>query len=157
MGIKENASLASLNKFTKGIFIDKNKQTNDVSKILKDLKLKYSSIKEHVNNLSGGNQQKVVIAKWLITNSDIIIFDEPTRGIDVGAKEEVYKIIEELAENGKSIIMISSEMEEIFRMSNRILVMSNGHVVSEYKNGEVSSEQIFIDSASLLRERDYEK
>ncbi|CEN93741.1 sugar ABC transporter ATP-binding protein [Paraclostridium sordellii] len=157
MGIKENASLASLNKFTKGIFIDKNKQTNDVSKILKDLKLKYSSIKEHVNNLSGGNQQKVVIAKWLITNSDIIIFDEPTRGIDVGAKEEVYKIIEELVENGKSIIMISSEMEEIFRMSNRILVMSNGHVVSEYKNGEVSSEQIFIDSASLLRERDYEK
>lgn len=157
MGIKENASLASLNKFTKSIFIDKNKQLNDVTKILKDLKLKYSSIKEHVNNLSGGNQQKVVIAKWLLTNSDIVIFDEPTRGIDVGAKEEVYKIMENLAKEGKSIIMISSEMEEIFRMSNRILVMSNGQVVSEYKNGEVNSEQIFIDSASLLRERDYEK
>lgn len=157
MGIKENTSLASLNKFSKNMFIDKNKQVNEVTKILKELKLKYSSIKEHVNNLSGGNQQKVVIAKWLLTNSDIIIFDEPTRGIDVGAKEEVYKIMENLSKEGKSIIMISSEMEEIFRMSNRILVMSNGHVVSEYKNGEVDAEQIFIDSASLLRERDYEK
>ena len=91
-----------------------------------------------------------------MTSSDIIIFDEPTRGIDVSAKEEVYKIIEKLAREGKSIIMISSEIEEVFRMSNRILVMSNGQIVSQYKNGDVSSEQIFIDSSSLLRERDYE-
>ena len=156
MSIKDNASISSLKNFTKGLFINKEKQLESVEDILKALKVKYSSIKEHVNNLSGGNQQKVVIGKWLLTNSDIIIFDEPTRGIDVSAKEEVYKIIEKLAREGKSIIMISSEIEEIFRMSNRILVMSNGQIVSQYKNGDVSSEQIFIDSSSLLRERDYE-
>lgn len=156
MSIKDNASISSLKNFTKGLFINKEKQLESVEDILKALKVKYSSIKEHVNNLSGGNQQKVVIGKWLLTNSDIIIFDEPTRGIDVSAKEEVYKIIEKLAREGKSIIMISSEIEEVFRMSNRILVMSNGQIVSQYKNGDVSSEQIFIDSSSLLRERDYE-
>ena len=156
MSIKDNASISSLKNFTKGLFINKEKQLESVEDILKALKVKYSSIKEHVNNLSGGNQQKVVIGKWLLTSSDIIIFDEPTRGIDVSAKEEVYKIIEKLAREGKSIIMISSEIEEVFRMSNRILVMSNGQIVSQYKNGDVSSEQIFIDSSSLLRERDYE-
>lgn len=157
MNIKDNVSISSLEKFTKTLFINKEKQTKDVEKILTSLKLKYNSLKEHVNNLSGGNQQKVVIGKWLLTNSDIIIFDEPTRGIDVLAKEEVYKIIENLAKNNKSIIMISSEVEEIFRMSNRILVMSNGKIVSEYENGQVSSEEIFKDSASLLRERNYEE
>ena len=156
MSIKDNASISSLKNFTKGLFINKEKQLESVEDILKALKVKYSSIKEHVNNLSGGNQQKVVIGKWLLTSSDIIIFDEPTRGIDVSAKEEVYKIIEKLAREGNSIIMISSEIEEVFRMSNRILVMSNGQIVSQYKNGDVSSEQIFIDSSSLLRERDYE-
>lgn len=157
MNIKDNVSISSLEKFTKTLFINKEKQTKDVEQILTSLKLKYNSLKEHVNNLSGGNQQKVVIGKWLLTNSDIIIFDEPTRGIDVLAKEEVYKIIENLAKNNKSIIMISSEVEEIFRMSNRILVMSNGKIVSEYENGQVSSEEIFKDSASLLRERNYEE
>lgn len=157
MNIKDNVSISSLERFTKTLFINKEKQTKDVEQILTTLKLKYNSLKEHVNNLSGGNQQKVVIGKWLLTNSDIIIFDEPTRGIDVLAKEEVYKIIENLAKNNKSIIMISSEVEEIFRMSNRILVMSNGKIVSEYENGQVSSEEIFKDSASLLRERNYEE
>ena len=157
MNIKDNVSISSLEKFTKTLFINKEKQTKDVEQILTSLKLKYNSLKEHVNNLSGGNQQKVVIGKWLLTNSDIIIFDEPTRGIDVLAKEEVYKIIENLAKNNKSIIMISSEVEEIFRMSNRILVMSNGKIVSEYENGQVSAEEIFKDSASLLRERNYEE
>lgn len=157
MNIKDNVSISSLERFTKILFINKEKQTKDVEQILTTLKLKYNSLKEHVNNLSGGNQQKVVIGKWLLTNSDIIIFDEPTRGIDVLAKEEVYKIIENLAKNNKSIIMISSEVEEIFRMSNRILVMSNGKIVSEYENGQVSSEEIFKDSASLLRERNYEE
>ncbi|MBN9646935.1 sugar ABC transporter ATP-binding protein [Terrisporobacter glycolicus] len=157
MNITDNASISSLDNLTKGLFIDKQNQKSKVEEILSTMKLKYSSLKEHVNNLSGGNQQKVVIGKWLLTNSDIIIFDEPTRGIDVSAKEEVYKIIENLAQNKKSIIMISSEVEEIFRMSNRILVMSNGRLVSEYKNGDVSSQQIFKDSASLLRERDYEE
>lgn len=157
MNIKDNVSISSLERFTKTLFINKEKQTKDVEQMLTTLKLKYNSLKEHVNNLSGGNQQKVVIGKWLLTNSDIIIFDEPTRGIDVLAKEEVYKIIENLAKNNKSIIMISSEVEEIFRMSNRILVMSNGKIVSEYENGQVSSEEIFKDSASLLRERNYEE
>ena len=157
MSIKDNTSLVSLDKYINKLFIDKKRSEKEVTNILSNLKLKYSSLKEHVNNLSGGNQQKVVIAKWLLKDSNIVIFDEPTRGIDVGAKEEVYKIMKDLVKQGKSIIMISSEMEEIFRMSNNILVMSNGQIVSKYKNKEVTSEQIFIDSASLLRERDYER
>lgn len=95
-----------------------------------------------VVNLSGGNQQKIVISKWLICNSDILIFDEPTRGIDVGAKSEIYKLMNQLAEQGKSIIMISSEMPEILRMSDRIIVMCEGIKTGELDISEVSQEKI---------------
>ncbi|MBF8984733.1 sugar ABC transporter ATP-binding protein [Lutibacter sp. B2] len=157
MPIKQNTSYASLSKWSNAGIIDKVKEEKDVLDMLSNLKVRYSSIKEKVKNLSGGNQQKVVISKCLLTDSDIIIFDEPTRGIDIGSKEEVYKIMMELVKLGKSIIMISSEMPEILNMSDRILVMSSGRVVSEYKRGEVTSEQIFKDSASLLKGRDYGK
>ncbi|MGL4345072.1 MAG: ATP-binding cassette domain-containing protein, partial [Cellulosilyticaceae bacterium] len=93
-------------------------------------------------NLSGGNQQKVVIAKWLLKNCDILIFDEPTRGIDVGAKSEIYKLLSELAQEGKSIIMISSELPEILRMSNRILVMCEGRITGELDRSQASQEEI---------------
>jgi ribose transport system ATP-binding protein len=95
-----------------------------------------------VKNLSGGNQQKVVVAKWLTRNCDILIFDEPTRGIDVGAKGEIYKLLNELADEGKSIIMISSELPEILRMSHRILVMCEGRLTGELLAKEATQEKI---------------
>ena len=95
-----------------------------------------------VRNLSGGNQQKVVIAKWLICDSEILIFDEPTRGIDVGAKSEIYTLMNELVAQGKSIIMISSELTEVLRMSDRIVVMCEGKKTGELSIEEASQEKI---------------
>ena len=151
--VLDNVTYSSLEQISKRGIIDKTKERELVKDILEKLQVKYSSIDEKVLNLSGGNQQKIVIAKWLLSDASIFIFDEPTRGIDVGAKEEIYSILRSLTKEGKSIIMISSEMEEIINISDRILVMSNGQIVSEYKPSEVTSEKIFTDSASLLKEQ----
>jgi ribose transport system ATP-binding protein len=106
------------------------------------LSIKTPSVTQTVKNLSGGNQQKVVIARWLVKDCDILIFDEPTRGIDVGAKEEIYRLLNDLAQQGKSIIMISSELPEILRMSHRIVVMSEGRVTSTLDAGEATQETV---------------
>ena len=106
------------------------------------LSVKAPSIEQLTKNLSGGNQQKVVVAKWLATNADIIILDEPTRGIDIGAKYEIYLIMNRLVKEGKSIIMISSEMPELIGMSDRIIVMHQGSVSGELTKEEVSQERI---------------
>ena len=105
-----------------------------------------------VKNLSGGNQQKVVLARILSTQCDVLIFDEPTRGIDVGAKQEIYHLMCKLADEGKSIIMISSEMPELIGMSQRIYVMSEGKITSELKRGEFSQELI-LEKASIGRKK----
>ena len=109
---------------------------------MKSWQLKTPSADQLVVNLSGGNQQKVVIAKWLVRDSEILIFDEPTRGIDVGAKNEIYKLMNRLAAEGKSIIMISSEMTEILRMSDRIIVMCEGKKTGEIDIAEATQENI---------------
>ena len=108
----------------------------------KKLTVKAPSIKTSAGSLSGGNQQKVVIAKWLTRDSDILIFDEPTRGIDVGAKNEIYKLMNKLAAEGKSIIMISSEMTEVLRMSDRIIIMCEGKVTGDIDISEATQENI---------------
>jgi len=99
-------------------------------------------LQQRVKNLSGGNQQKVIIGKWLTANTDILIFDEPTRGIDVGAKSEIYKLLNDLAAEGKAIIMISSELPEILRMSHRIIVMCEGRITGELEIGDATQERI---------------
>ena len=134
--ITENSTLATLSKYMSGLFINKNAERQVTEQYIKELDTKTPSADQLVVNLSGGNQQKVVIAKWLVRNCDILIFDEPTRGIDVGAKNEIYKLMNRLAAEGKSIIMISSEMTEILRMSDRIIVMCEGK-----KTGEISIEE----------------
>ena len=111
-------------------------------KHIADLNIKTSSKDALVKSLSGGNQQKVVIAKLLYTDVDILLFDEPTRGIDVGAKREIYKLMDALTEEGKSIIMISSELPEVLGMSDRVLVMNEGHLANIYDNTELSQEEI---------------
>jgi ribose transport system ATP-binding protein len=106
------------------------------------LRIKTPSVAQTAKHLSGGNQQKVVIAKWLVKDCDVLIFDEPTRGIDVGAKEEIYRLLNELAEGGKSIIMISSELPEILRMSHRIVVMSEGRVTGTLDAADATQERV---------------
>ncbi|MCD8396951.1 MAG: sugar ABC transporter ATP-binding protein [Lachnospiraceae bacterium] len=140
--ISENTTLACLEEYMNGIFIDKKREGEAAQKFVDSLATKTPSVDQLVVNLSGGNQQKVVIAKWLCKNSDILIFDEPTRGIDVGAKNEIYKLMNQLAAEGKSIIMISSEMTEILRMSDRIIVMCEGKITGEIAIEDATQENI---------------
>ena len=140
--VAENSTMVDLDNYVNGIFINKKKENDVALKYVKSLKTKTPSVDQLVVNLSGGNQQKVVIAKWLIRNCDILIFDEPTRGIDVGAKSEIYHLMNELAAQGKSIIMISSEMTEILRMSDRIVVMCEGIKTGELDIAEATQENI---------------
>ena len=100
-----------------------------------------------MKNLSGGNQQKVVLAKWLAMNPEVIIFDEPTRGIDVGAKQEIYEIMNDLANQGKAIIMISSDMEELIGMSDRVIVLCKGRMAGSLSKNEISQEAILMKAA----------
>lgn len=148
--VAENSTMASLENFMKGIFIDKKKENQVAQQYVETLRTKTPGVDQYVVNLSGGNQQKVVIAKWLVRNCDILIFDEPTRGIDVGAKSEIYQLMNELVAQGKSIIMISSEMTEILRMSDRIVIMCEGRKTGELDISEATQERIM--HAATLRD-----
>ena len=145
--VEENTVISSLNDFVKGIFIDKAKSKEVSERYVESLKTKTPSVSQLVKKLSGGNQQKVVIAKWLVRNSDILIFDEPRRGIDVGAKSEIYALMESLAKEGKSIIMISSELPEVLRMSDRIIVMCEGRITGTLDIAEANQE-VIMESAT---------
>ena len=140
--VAENTTLATLEQFVTGIFINKRKENQVAQEYVDSLATKTPDVDQLVVNLSGGNQQKVVIAKWLARNCDILIFDEPTRGIDVGAKNEIYKLMNKLAAEGKAIIMISSEMTEILRMSDRIIIMCEGQITGELDISEATQENI---------------
>jgi ribose transport system ATP-binding protein len=138
-----NVTISALEKVARLIFLRLNKEKRDYITMRDRLKVKAPNIKTLVRDLSGGNQQKVVIAKWLFTESEIFIFDEPTRGIDVGAKNEIHKIMEELVKAGASIIMISSEFPEILKMSDRVMVMRLGEVQAILNNDNLTQEDIF--------------
>jgi ribose transport system ATP-binding protein len=141
--VKFNVVLSNLRRLTSKLgFVNTSKTKGLSNDAVKNLSIRTPSIDQMVKNLSGGNQQKVVIGKWLTRETDILIFDEPTRGIDVGAKDEVYKLLNELAKQGKSIIMISSELPEILRMSDRIMVMCEGRVTGILKNKEADQNLI---------------
>lgn len=142
LSVADNAILADMDEFTRAGIVNEEKIEDTTQRYIDQIKIRTPSIYQLVRNLSGGNQQKVVIAKWLIRNSDILIFDEPTRGIDVGAKSEIYKLMEQLAKEGKSIIMISSEISELLRMSDRIAVMCEGRLTGELDIAEASQENI---------------
>jgi ABC-type sugar transport system ATPase subunit len=137
----ENFGLPNLNQFKKGLFIDQKEESRLFDGYTKDLKIKLSDPEKPVLNLSGGNQQKVVLAKWLEANADIIIFDEPTRGIDVGAKYEIYLLINQLASEGKAIIMVSSELPELLGMCDRIIVMHEGIIKGELKDPSSATQE----------------
>ena len=142
MTIADNTVMTNLDKYIKGGLINDGEIVKVSDEFVKQLRTKTPSSKQLVRNLSGGNQQKVVIAKWLEQNSDILIFDEPTRGIDVGAKSEIYTLMNALVAQGKSIIMISSELTEILRMSDRIVVMCEGRKTGELDISQATQERI---------------
>src|SRR5699024_6077347 len=142
MEITKNATLAGLQKVMPRGLIDASLELKEAENITHKLNLKTHSLEAEVEQLSGGNQQKVVLSKWLFTNPKILILDEPTRGIDVGAKSEIYKIINELSQQGVGIIMISSELPEVLGMSDRILVMSDGTISGELPREEATQERV---------------
>jgi ABC-type sugar transport system ATPase subunit len=150
MSILENISLASLTQLLSGPFIDDIKRKQETFKYMNRLQVKAPSMLTRVNDLSGGNQQKVVFAKWLMRSADVYILDEPTRGIDVGAKEEIYKLIDDLARAGKAVIVISSELPELIGVSDRILVMYNGRIQGELQ-GAKATEKNIIEYATGVR------
>ncbi len=137
-----NATVANLKRYVRRILIDVNRQKDAAAEVVRQLGIKTPGLNTMTLQLSGGNQQKVVIGKWLNTDADIFIFDEPTRGIDVGAKVEVYNIINQLIADGAAVIMISSELPEILGMSDRIIVLSEGRLTAEFSREEATQEKI---------------
>ena len=144
MTVAENMTISCLDSLSKGPFIRKKAERELVDQNIGKLRIRVSSPRQKIKNLSGGNQQKVIVTKWFATNSDIMLFDEPTRGIDVGAKHEIYEIMSSIVKSGKSIVMISSELPELIGMSDRILVMYEGQQMGilDEAEGEITQELI---------------
>ncbi len=142
MSVRENVSLANIKSVLRRGLLSSRREKEVANKAINELDIKTPDLNRKVKFLSGGNQQKVVVGKWLLTDSSVLIFDEPTRGIDVGAKIEIYKIMTEFAKEGYGIIMVSSELPEILGMSDRIVVMQGGRVVGEMSRAEATQEKI---------------
>lgn len=152
--VKENVSLSALKSLTKGIQLDKKLEKKRVNEQVKRLNIKISSIQQNTGNLSGGNQQKVVFAKMLEAKPTICIFDEPTRGVDVGAKAEIYTIMDQLTKDGKSIILISSDLPELIGMSDRVLIMREGKIVMQVSKSEANQEIILAHASGGVSENE---
>ena len=152
MSVKDNISFVYAPRITNVLgLINRNKEEEACRQQIEKLTVKTPTMRQLVKNLSGGNQQKVILGKWLLMNSDIIIFDEPTRGIDVGAKQEIYELINELARQGKAVILISSELPELMGMSDRVIVMAEGRISGELKKEQIHQEKI-LELASKAQE-----
>ena len=151
MDVKANTVMASLQRVSKAGVLDENAEVFETTRLVDRLRTKVTSVEMRTRNLSGGNQQKVVLQKALMTRPKLLILDEPTRGIDVGAKFEIYKIMNELIDAGVAIVMISSEMEEVLGMSDRILVMSQGRLTGELARDEATQETIMHASIGGLQ------
>ena len=149
LSIKDNVGVSIYNKYLKaGFVLDHKKMNKVVDDSIKKLSIKTPSMNEHISNLSGGNQQKVIISRWLANDPDVLIMDEPTRGIDVGAKHEIYEIMNELAAQGKAIIMISSEMSELLGMADRVYVMCDGKLRGEIDQPEEMTQAMVMNFAT---------
>jgi ABC-type sugar transport system ATPase subunit len=142
LSVMENSIISSLSKLSKYTILRKDKATEVVKEKIRALSIKTPSVDTIMGNLSGGNQQKVIISRWLIRESNILLFDEPTQGIDVGTKEEIYRIMRELAQQGKGIIVVSSEINELLDVCNRILVMYSGSIIGEFDDPQTQKEEI---------------
>lgn len=148
LDVTENIALPILKQRIKGIALNKKIMRSEAEQYKDKLKIKTPSLEQKVNLLSGGNQQKVIIARWLLAEADVVLFDEPTRGIDVGAKYEIYTLMNELKNNGKSIIMVSSDMAELMGMSDRIIVLAEGKITGEIKKQEEFDQELIMRMSS---------
>ncbi len=153
--IRRNVPLANLEAIAAGGVVDRHRESEVAEDYRRRINIRSSSIEQATMNLSGGNQQKVVLSKWLFADPDILILDEPTRGIDVGAKFEIYTIIRDLAASGKSLIVISSELPELLGITDRLYVMNRGRIVGELPTPEATQEKIMsmIIRSDAARER----
>ena len=149
VSIKNNINMPIYERISKASVINLGTEKKTAEKFRDEIQIKCPSINQLVKNLSGGNQQKVILGKWLAADSQLIIFDEPTRGIDVGAKYEIYKLINALVERGRAVLMISSEMEELIGMSDRILVLREGRIVGELNSREQFSQEAIMGIAAM--------
>ncbi len=145
--VMENASLAVLKKYFYKGYNHKAKETDDIAGVFQKVRVKTPDLKTPIENLSGGNQQKVILAKWMLCDSEVLILDEPTRGIDVGAKKEIYELITSFARSGKGIVMISSELPELIGMCDRIYVMKEGEITGCLENGELFTQEAIMNFA----------
>lgn len=152
LSIKKNINMPIYPEESRFSVINRRSEKETAKKYAQSMRIKTPSLEQAVTNLSGGNQQKVILAKWLAANSELIIFDEPTRGIDVGAKFEIYKLMNELVESGKTILLISSEMEELIGMSDRIIVLSEGKITGQLDKQAFNQETI-MSYASIIKEK----
>ena len=144
LSVRENVALPSLDRRQHAGFVDQFTERQVVTTMAQDLKIRTPSLAQDVENLSGGNRQKVVLAKWLVSGPDLLIFDEPSRGIDVGAKQEIWSLMRTLADQGKAILMISSELPEVIGMSDRIVVFHRGRIVGEMPGGTATEEAVMM-------------
>ena len=149
LDIKFNTIIANIDNYSKGMLNEK-KMEEDTKWVIDSMKVKTPSQKTQIKSLSGGNQQKVIIGRWLLTNPEVLLLDEPTRGIDVGAKYEIYQLIIDLANKGKGVIVVSSEMPELLGICDRIIVMSNGRIAGEGKPEELTQEVIMASAAKYI-------
>lgn len=150
LDIEFNATIASLDDHSRYGFIKEKESAEDTAWVISSMNVKTPNAKTKIGSLSGGNQQKVIIGRWLLTNPEVLLLDEPTRGIDVGAKYEIYQLIIDLANKGKGVIMVSSEMPELLGICDRILVMSNGHIAGIEKTSDLDQEKIMTLAAKYV-------
>jgi L-arabinose transport system ATP-binding protein len=143
MDVGENVSMTQLKQLTRGLFLDSKAEKLLAEGYVERLRIKTPNVRETVRNLSGGNQQKIVIAKWLATKPRILIVDEPTRGIDVGARAEIHRLIVALArDEGLAVVVISSDLQEVLRLSDRVLVMHDGRITGEFTRSQATQEAV---------------
>ena len=150
--IKNNINMPIYERISKGSVIDSKTEKANAEKYREEIQIKCPSVNQLVRNLSGGNQQKVILGKWLAADSQLIIFDEPTRGIDVGAKYEIYKLINDLVESGRSVLMISSEMEELLGMSDRVIVLAEHQMTGELQKEEFDADTVMALASAIVDE-----
>lgn len=149
VSIKNNINMPIYQRISKASVINSTVEKNTTKKYIDELQIKTPTMAQLVKNLSGGNQQKVILGKWLAADAEVIIFDEPTRGIDVGAKQEIYKLINKLIAEGHSVLMISSEMEELMGMSDRIIVLAEREITGELSKEEFNADTIMAYASAL--------
>jgi rhamnose transport system ATP-binding protein len=142
LGVRENVTLANLFRYVRGLFLSRSAEQDETRRLGRRLAVKAANWEQRLAELSGGNQQKVVIAKWLATQPKVIILDEPTKGIDIGSKAAVHEFIGELAEEGLAVVLISSELPEVMGLADRVIVMKEGRIIDEFRRGEWSAEAI---------------